>query len=127
MRALAIFLLAVGLLLGAPQGARADSLSLEPGRDIYWLPPHLEMFEDASQALSIDQVLATGSFAPMKERGFGRAASAYWVRFDYTSPQPPQSFYLFLGYKPTTVDLYVVKGGKTIFTERSGQFGRPLP
>jgi len=115
-----MLLLTVGVFFASAVSARADSLHLEAGHDIYWLPPRAELFEDTTKAMSLDRVLAKGSFTPLRDRGFGHASSAYWIRFAYASAAPPDAFYLFLGYKPTIVDFYLLARGKVLTHERSG-------
>ena len=104
LRVLVMLLLTVAVFFASAVSARADSLHLEAGHDIYWLPPRADFFEDTTKGMSLDRVLVEGSFAPMRDRGFGNASSAYWIRFAYASASPPDAFYLFLGYKPTFVD-----------------------
>ncbi len=120
VRFFALVCLILGVFFTSAVPARADLVHLEAGHEIYWLPPHLEFFEDTTQKLTLDEVRARGSFTPMGERGFGHPAPAYWVRFDYTSDLPPDAYYLFLGYKPTLVDTYLLRGTREFSHQHSG-------
>jgi diguanylate cyclase (GGDEF)-like protein len=97
----------IGICFSA--GASAAPLRLEDGNGAYYIAKDVEMLTDPTSSMTIDQVAASnefGKFGLMPNRH-----AAYWLRVDYDHSASKDDWYLFLGYKPDIVDMYVPKPG----------------
>jgi signal transduction histidine kinase len=109
-------------------GRAASPLILTPETTYVRLLPYVDAFDEQGDALDISGV-KTRSFGPPKDL-FHDAKLTYWLRFRYQSPASPH-FYLFLGYKPSYVDLYTMQPDGAFVRQHSGArvpfAQRPIP
>ncbi|HVA29335.1 MAG TPA: 7TM diverse intracellular signaling domain-containing protein [Candidatus Baltobacteraceae bacterium] len=102
----------------APRAAAAaPTLVLGPDTSYLALTPYTDAFEERGSSLGISDVVAR-SFGPPGKL-FTDAKITYWLRFRYRTPRW-RHFYLFLGYKPSHVDLYVAQPDGSFWHQRSG-------
>ncbi|WP_141733213.1 7TM diverse intracellular signaling domain-containing protein [Oligoflexus tunisiensis] len=92
------------MLLHEAAYAQPD-LVLDPGTGKYLLGPYLEILEDPSGALTIDDVShESGNFTWEKSQvdvpNFGYTKSAYWFRLQMKSPSLESSWILEVDYPP---------------------------
>lgn len=106
------------LCLLVPSVAQAAPvLELGDNTTYLHLAPYVDAFvEDGS---SMDIGGARGQQYSPPSNLFSDANVTYWLRFRYHAV-PTQRFYVFLGYKPTYVDLYVEQPDGGVFHQRSG-------
>jgi diguanylate cyclase (GGDEF)-like protein len=83
---LAAALLACGIAAGA-----AAPMPLPGARDALPVGAYAEVLEDAEGALTFEQVVSAGRFAPLgrKVANFGYSYSAYWLRFKLPRERAP--------------------------------------
>lgn len=77
--------LVAALLLPAAAAAELPEITLGPGQGIYELGPHLEVLEDPSRSLTLEEIRRGdhgASFQPVHDEApnFGFSSSAYWFR-----------------------------------------------
>ncbi len=97
--------------------AAAPTLVLGPEASYLELTPYTDVFEEHGASLGVSDVVAR-PFGPPGQL-FADAKITYWLRFRYLTA-PWHRFYLFLGYKPSYVDLYVAQPNGTFWHRRSG-------
>ena len=68
--------------------------------------------------MTVDQVAASGDFGAFGLMTSQRAA--YWLRVNYDHRGSNDTWFLFLGYKPDRVDMYVPQAGGGYAVEHSG-------
>jgi signal transduction histidine kinase/DNA-binding response OmpR family regulator len=110
----AIFL----LLLSSPNIAQTIKINSEPGPQS--LAANIEYYEDASESLSIEDVLSprfSVNFLPYRRDilHFGITSSAYWIRFklDWSEAEPGATKILEFG--PPKIVKGVIRGGIELF------------
>ncbi len=87
------------LLLLPLQLLAADRLVLESGQDIYRLGSYLEIFEDSTKRLSVEQVTAEQFEAvDQLNLNLGLSESAYWLRFQLLNRSAEQEWLLDVGW-----------------------------
>jgi diguanylate cyclase (GGDEF)-like protein len=106
------WLVVFGALLSAP--SFAAPIKLEDGKGALYISHQIEMLADPAQNLTIEQAVASHAFRPFGLMSDPR--TAYWVRASVDATTSTDSWYLFFGYKPDKVDLYVpnASGGFTV-------------
>ncbi|MCB2225947.1 MAG: sensor domain-containing diguanylate cyclase [Desulfarculaceae bacterium] len=142
------WLLLLALLCGlalAPRPSQANSpLVVHPGQDSYLLAPYMEVLEDHTRALTLDQVRRppwSGRFMPANDSPtlrLGITSAAVWLRFRLSGLEKDRSYYLELdSAQLKQVDAFMPQpgtgpDGQTLYrkveagaSHPSG--GRPLP
>ena len=76
------------------------------------------MLPDPTQSLTVDQAAASTDYHPFGLMNDPRAA--YWVRINLDASTSRDTWYLFLGYKPDLVDLYVPSPHGGFMMQHSG-------
>ncbi|MET0283367.1 MAG: 7TM-DISM domain-containing protein [Polyangiales bacterium] len=115
LRLLRVILIAV--LMGSGARARAEALDVSGPLSDVALGMHVEVLEDATRALSLEQVLHSDAFRASHEPtpGFGFTRSVYWLRLVVKNTRAEERAWLLeLGY-PLLDDV-------TLFTPREGGF-----
>ncbi|MFK7864906.1 MAG: 7TM diverse intracellular signaling domain-containing protein [Pseudohongiellaceae bacterium] len=121
LRRLNIQLFIVACLLGVySQVLQAQSVAIttEPGPQA--ITANLEYYEDASEALSIDDVLNPGfsvNFLPHNRDifHFGITSAAYWIRFKLDWSEVPTGTARILEFGPPKIVAGVIRGGIELY------------
>jgi len=96
---LAALIALLTMLLLVSSSAVANTLSIEQmGKFPYSLSPHIEIYEDSSQALSIEEISATKAEDWMRNftgtASFGFTDSAYWVKLTLNNSETTSKHFL---------------------------------
>lgn len=111
----------VWLFFAASLPARAASpplLVLNSDSTYLHLTPYVEAFNERGDVATLDDIRGQ-VFSPPHDL-FADAHNTYWLRFRYQMRNTQQRFFLFFGYKPAYVDLYVERPGGELVHERTG-------
>lgn len=100
--------------------AQADTVVVEEDSDYVALANAVEYYEDASESLTIDDVLAPSfgvNFLPHENDilHFGITSSAYWVRFDLDWSEFDEAMDKILEFGPPKLVSGLVRGGIDLF------------
>lgn len=80
-----VFVLLLALLAG-----HAAAVELNSNASGAWLNGSLELLEDSSGRMSLDEAAASRGFMPANGRtSVGQSSSAWWLRLDFDRRQPP--------------------------------------
>lgn len=124
-----LFLLAAVFLLGSKSlPAQTIIVTDEPGPQA--ITTSIEYYEDASESLSIDDVLSPGfsvNFLPHNRDifHFGITSAAYWIRFRIDWDEVPSGTAKVLEFGPPKIVAGVVRGGIELFA--IDEEGNPAP
>lgn len=110
------WLVVIGALFSAP--SVAAPIGLQDGKGAIYVSHQIEMLVDPSQSFTIDRAAASTAYQPFGLMSDPRAA--YWVRIPFDATTSTDSWYLFLGYKPDIVDLYVPDAHGGYIVQHSG-------
>ncbi|MCF8034634.1 MAG: sensor domain-containing diguanylate cyclase [Desulfarculaceae bacterium] len=139
-----IFWLMLACWLGSPEAASqaGSPLVVHPEQDRYLLAPYMEILEDPSRQLTLDQVSRppwSTRFHPANDAPtlrLGLTNAAVWLRFRISGLEPRRSYYLEMdSAQIEELDAYLPQTGaggaleyQTVVAGSSHPFkGRPLP
>ncbi|MDP9018397.1 MAG: diguanylate cyclase [Candidatus Eremiobacteraeota bacterium] len=106
-------------LSGVAIAAPGVPVELQKGNEIYYLRDHMQMLEDRTGKLTINEVARERNFEPFGT--MDNANAYYWIRFTITAREASaDSWYLFMGYKPRLVDFYAPQPDGTYTVQHSG-------
>jgi two-component system, sensor histidine kinase LadS len=116
---LAKAVLLAAVLLGL-NFSRADTAQVSEDSDFLALANSVEYYEDASELLTIDDVLAPNfsvNFIPhnLDILHFGVTSSAYWIRFDLNWPELEVPIEKILEFGPPKLVAGFIRGGIDLF------------
>lgn len=112
LRHLLTLLLSV-LLLGAAADGHARLLLSTPEHGPLKIGSGLQVLEDPSNSLSLQQAMEQLPWESTDESVFNRgySASAWWIRFSLRNPHPAATWLLEIAYSPLDqIDLYLLHG-----------------
>ncbi len=113
--------LLLALALFVASNAQGQLITVDPSDDRLAITSHVEYYEDSSEALRIDDILAPNfgvNFIPHDRDilHFGITSSAFWIRFEIDWSQLPEGDSRVIEFGPPKLVAGLIRGGIEIYS-----------